>query len=47
MPFQIAEKFKNEHNIPFLIETSSKTGDSNANIFETLVEAMLKKRGLI
>ena len=42
-----AEKFKNEHNIPFLIETSSKTGDNNSNVFETLVEAMLKKRELI
>jgi len=42
-----AEEFKNEHNIPFLIETSSKTGDNNANVFDTLVEAMLKKRELI
>ncbi len=42
-----AEEFKNEHNIPFLIETSSKTGDNNTNVFETLVEAMLKKRELI
>ena len=42
-----AEEFKNEHNIPFLIETSSKTGENNNNIFETLVEAMLKKRELI
>ena len=42
-----AEEFKNEHNIPFLIETSSKTGDNNTNLFETLVEAMLKKRELI
>jgi len=42
-----AEEFKKEHNIPFLIETSSKTGDNNTNLFETLVEAMLKKRELI
>jgi len=42
-----AEEFKNEHNIPFLIETSSKTGDNNANVFDTLVEAMLKKKELI
>ena len=42
-----AEQFKNEHNIPFLIETSSKTGENNSNVFETLVEAMLKKRELI
>jgi len=42
-----AEDFKNKHNIHFLIETSSKTGDNNINVFETLVEAMLKKRELI
>ena len=42
-----AVKFKNEHNIPFLIETSSKTGVNNSDVFETLVEAMLKKRELI
>ena len=42
-----AVEFKNEHNIPFLIETSSKTGVNNTNLFETLVEAMLKKRELI
>ena len=42
-----AEEFKSDHNIPFLIETSSKTGDNNSNVFETLVEAMLKKRELI
>ena len=42
-----AEEFKNEHNILFLIETSSKTGDNNANVFETLVEAILKKKELI
>jgi len=42
-----AEEFKNKHKIPFLIETSSKTGDNNGNVFETLVETMLKKRELI
>ena len=42
-----AEEFKHEHNIPFLIETSSKTGENNINVFETLVEAMLKERDLI
>ena len=42
-----AEDFKNKHDIPFLIETSSKTGENNANVFETLVEAMLKKREFI
>ncbi len=42
-----AEKFQKEHEIPFLIETSSKTGENTDNVFETLVEAMLKKRELI
>jgi len=42
-----AEKFQKEHNIPHLIETSSKTGENNTNVFETLVKAMLKKRDLI
>ena len=42
-----AEKFQKEHNIPYLIETSSKTGENNTNVFETLVKAMLKKRDLI
>lgn len=42
-----AEEFKKEHNIPFLIETSSKTGENNTNVFESLVEAMLKKKELI
>ncbi len=42
-----AENFQNDHDIPFLIETSSKTGENNADIFETLVEAMLKKREFI
>ena len=39
-----AEDFKNDHNIPFLIESSSKTGENNTNVFETLVEELLKKR---
>ena len=42
-----AEKFQKEHNIPYFIETSSKTGENNINVFETLVKAMLKKRDLI
>ncbi len=42
-----AEEFQKEHNIPYLIETSSKTGENNKNVFEMLTEAMLKKRDLI
>ena len=44
---QEAEEFQKEFNIPHFLETSSKTGGNNANVFETLVEAMLKKRELI
>ncbi|MBY8987014.1 MAG: GTP-binding protein, partial [Candidatus Lokiarchaeota archaeon] len=42
-----AEEFQKEHNIPHLIETSSKTGENNKNVFEMLTEAMLKKRELL
>ncbi len=42
-----AEEFQKEHNIPYLIETSSKSGENNKNVFETLTQAMLKKRDLI
>ncbi len=42
-----AEKFQKELNIPYFIETSSKTGENNKNVFEMLTEAMLKKRDLI
>jgi len=42
-----AEKFQKEHNIPYFIETSSKSGENNKNVFEILTEAMLKKRDLV
>jgi small GTP-binding protein len=42
-----AEELKEELNIPFYLETSSKTGENNKNVFEMLTEAMLKKRDLI
>jgi len=42
-----AEEFQKEHNIPFFIETSSKTGENTRNAFELLTEAMLKKRELL
>ncbi len=42
-----AEEFQKELDIPFFIETSSKTGENNKNVFELLTEAMLRQRDLI
>jgi small GTP-binding protein len=42
-----AEKLQEELSIPHFLETSSKTGENNKNVFELLTEAMLKKRELI
>ncbi len=42
-----AEEFQKEHDIPFFIETSSKTGENTRNAFELLTEAILKKRELL
>ncbi|MFX0010551.1 MAG: Rab family GTPase [Candidatus Hermodarchaeota archaeon] len=42
-----AEELQQDLDIPFFLETSSKTGENNKNVFEMLTEAMLKKRKLI
>ncbi len=42
-----AEELQKELDIPNLIETSSKTGENNKNVFELLIQAILKKRDLI
>jgi small GTP-binding protein len=42
-----AEELQKELDIPIFLETSSKTGENNKNVFEMLTEAMLKKRDLI
>jgi small GTP-binding protein len=42
-----AEELKRELNVPFFLETSSKTGKNNKDAFQLLTEAMLKKRDLI
>ena len=42
-----AEELQQNLDIPFFLETSSKTGENNINVFEMLTEAMLKKRELI
>ena len=41
-----AEKFKDKYNIVDYIETSSKTGENNLNVFETLTKSIIKKRNL-
>ncbi|UCD00777.1 MAG: GTP-binding protein [Promethearchaeota archaeon] len=42
-----AEEFKNKYNIDYLFETSSKSGENNKKIFETLTRSILKKQGLL
>ena len=42
-----AEEFRSEQNIPFFFETSSKSGENNKMIFETLTKAIIKKKNLI
>ena len=42
-----AEEFKNKYNIEHFFETSSKSGENNKMIFETLTRSILKKQGLL
>jgi Ras-related protein Rab-11A len=42
-----AEKFKTEHRIDSFFETSSKNGENNNTIFETLTRLILKKKGFL
>jgi small GTP-binding protein len=42
-----AEKFKEKYNIDYFFETSSKSGENNEMIFETLTRSILKQRDLI
>ena len=42
-----AEKFKDNHRIEFFFETSSKSGENNNLIFETLTRLILKKQGFL
>jgi len=41
-----AEEFRKEHDIPYLFETSSKSGKNNKIIFEKLIKEIQKKIGL-
>ncbi|MHA1106948.1 MAG: GTP-binding protein [Promethearchaeota archaeon] len=45
--FEDAEKFQKQHDIPYLFETSSKSGNNNKEIFETITKLILKKRNII
>ncbi len=40
-----AEEFKENHKIDYFFETSSKSGENNKKIFETLTRSILKKKG--
>jgi small GTP-binding protein len=42
-----AEEFKKKYNIEYFIETSSKSGENNRDIFETLTRAIFKQQGII
>jgi Ras-related protein Rab-11A len=42
-----AEEFKENHKIAHFFETSSKSGENNKKIFETLTRLILKKQGII
>ncbi len=42
-----AEEFKEKHKIERFFETSSKSGENNRKIFETLTRLILKKQGII
>ncbi len=39
--------FMNEHNLDFFFETSSKSGENNQKIFETLTYEILKRENII
>jgi len=42
-----AEKFQQKYGIPYLYETSSKSGYNNKLIFEILTKAIIEKRNLL
>ncbi len=42
-----AQEFKEKHKIDRFYETSSKSGENNKRIFETLTKLILKKQGII
>ncbi len=42
-----AEELKEKYNLDYFYETSSKSGENNKMIFETLTRSILKKRDII
>ena len=42
-----AEELKEKYNLDYFFETSSKSGENNKMIFETLTRSILKKRDII
>ncbi|MGV9173700.1 MAG: GTP-binding protein [Promethearchaeia archaeon] len=42
--YQDGEKFKEEHNLEYFFETSSKSGHNNKVIFRTLAQEILEKK---
>ncbi|MFX1464155.1 MAG: hypothetical protein ACFFBF_14080, partial [Promethearchaeota archaeon] len=45
--YEDAEEFKEKYNINHFFETSSKSGENNKTIFETLTRSILKKKELL
>ena len=45
--YQQAEEFKEKYNLAYFFETSSKSGENNNTIFETLTRSILEKRGYL
>ncbi|MCK4381052.1 MAG: hypothetical protein KAW51_07920, partial [Candidatus Lokiarchaeota archaeon] len=45
--YEHAEEFKNKNNLDYFFETSSKSGENNKMIFETLTRSIIKKRELL
>ncbi|MFX1260322.1 MAG: Rab family GTPase [Promethearchaeota archaeon] len=41
-----AKEFQKKYNIEYFYETSSKSGFNNKEIFETLIEAIIKKKNI-
>lgn len=45
--YEHAEEFKKNYNLDYFFETSSKSGENNKMIFETLTRSIIKKRELL
>ena len=43
---KIAEEFKEKYNIDYFFETSSKSGENNKMIFDTLTRSILEKQNI-